>query len=53
MRLLLVLAALFGFAAPANAYWEYGHQTVAAIAWRNVTPATRAKIGLCSATPTY
>ena len=45
MRLLLVLAALFGFAAPANAYWEYGHQTVAAIAWRNVTPATRAKIG--------
>ncbi|NWP05766.1 hypothetical protein GY977_23530, partial [Escherichia coli] len=44
MRLLLILAALFGFAAPANAYWEYGHQTVAAIAWRNVTPAARAKI---------
>jgi hypothetical protein len=44
MRILLILAALFGFAAPANAYWEYGHQTVAAIAWRNVTPATRAKI---------
>ena len=45
MRFLIVLAALFGFAAPANAFWEYGHQTIAAIAWRNVSPATRAKIG--------
>jgi hypothetical protein len=44
MRLLLILAALFGFAAPASAYWEYGHQTVAAIAWRNVTPATRSAV---------
>ncbi len=43
-RFLVLLAALIGFAAPAQAYWEYGHQTVAAIAWRNVTPATRAAI---------
>lgn len=44
----LLLAAILGFAAsasPANAYWEYGHETVAAIAYRNVTPAVRAEIG--------
>ena len=39
----LALAASL-FASPAFAYWEYGHETVAAIAWRNVTPATRAKV---------
>jgi hypothetical protein len=44
-RILLILAALLGFASPAQAYWEYGHQTVAAIAYRNVTPAVRAEIG--------
>ncbi|WP_404336472.1 S1/P1 nuclease [Sphingomonas sp. MMS12-HWE2-04] len=44
-RILLILAALIGFAAPAHAYWEYGHETVAAIAYRNVTPAVRAEIG--------
>jgi hypothetical protein len=47
-RLLILLAALFGFAAtatPAAAYWEYGHETVAAIAYRNVTPQVRAAIG--------
>lgn len=47
-RLLLLLAAILGFAAtasPAAAYWEYGHETVAAIAYRNVTPAVRAEIG--------
>jgi hypothetical protein len=44
-RILLILAALLGFASPARAYWEYGHQTVAAIALRNVTPAVRAEIG--------
>jgi hypothetical protein len=45
-RILLILAALLGFAAasPAQAYWEYGHETVAAIAYRNVTPKTRAAI---------
>ena len=29
---------------PALAYWEYGHETVAGIAYRNVRPQTRAKI---------
>jgi hypothetical protein len=46
-RLLILLAAILGFgaaASPAAAYWEYGHETVAAIASRNVTPATRAEI---------
>lgn len=46
-RLLILLAAILGFgaaASPAAAYWEYGHETVAAIAYRNVTPATRAEI---------
>ncbi|URW74623.1 S1/P1 nuclease [Sphingomonas donggukensis] len=43
------LAAALAFvatiiAAPASAYWEYGHETVASIAYRNVSPATRAKI---------
>jgi hypothetical protein len=31
-------------AAPASAYWEYGHETVASIAYRNVKPETRARI---------
>ena len=39
MRLLPLLAAL-ALAAPAQAYWEYGHQTVANIAMTNVKPAT-------------
>jgi S1/P1 Nuclease len=45
-RILCLLAALIGLAAatPAAAYWEYGHETVAAIAYRNVTPQTRARI---------
>lgn len=45
-RLLLLLAALFGIgaASPATAYWEYGHETVAAIAYRNVTPQVRSRI---------
>jgi hypothetical protein len=45
-RFLLVLVALTGLgsATPAMAYWEYGHETVAAIAYRNVTPQTRAAI---------
>ncbi|WP_213980210.1 S1/P1 nuclease [Sphingomonas sp. dw_22] len=44
-RILILLAALIGFASPAHAWWEYGHQTVAAIAYRNVTPQVRATIG--------
>ncbi|MDT8759907.1 S1/P1 nuclease [Sphingomonas psychrotolerans] len=43
LPLLAVLAAFLP--AQANAYWEYGHETVAAIAYRNVTPAVRAEIG--------
>lgn len=31
-------------AQPANAWWEYGHETVANIAWARVKPATRARI---------
>ncbi|SFP53981.1 S1/P1 nuclease [Sphingomonas rubra] len=38
------LAAAALLAQPASAYWEYGHQTVAAIALANVRPATRAAI---------
>lgn len=40
---LLALLALF---APitANAYWEYGHETVASIGYRNAEPATRTAI---------
>ena len=45
-RLLPVAAALaaFVFACPVNAYWEYGHQTVAEIARANVRPQTRVAI---------
>jgi hypothetical protein len=43
-RLLILLATLIGFASPAHAYWEYGHETVAAIAYRNITPEVRAAV---------
>lgn len=45
-RLLLALCALFAlsFPAPAAAWWDYGHQTVAKIAMANVTPATRTQV---------
>jgi len=45
-RLLPVAAALAALvlASPANAYWEYGHQTVAEIAWANITPKARREI---------
>ena len=39
MRPLLLLAALV-VATPANAYWEYGHETVADIAMANARPST-------------
>lgn len=39
---LLALGALF--ATPAQAYWDWGHETVAAIAYRNVSPETRTQI---------
>ena len=38
------LFALFSFAAPAQAYWEYGHETVARIAWLEMRADTRAKV---------
>jgi len=38
------LFALFAFAAPAQAYWEYGHESVAKIAWLQMRPDTRAKV---------
>ena len=44
-RLALAAAACsLALAAPAQAYWEYGHETVARIAEANVTPRTRAAI---------
>jgi hypothetical protein len=46
-RLLAALAGLFAlvcFASPAQAYWEYGHESVARIAWLQMRPDTRAKV---------
>jgi hypothetical protein len=37
-------AAAFTIAAPAHAYWEFGHETIARIAMDNVTPKTRAAV---------
>ena len=37
----LALVLAFTAATPAAAYWEYGHETVAKVAWANVRPATR------------
>jgi hypothetical protein len=44
IRFLLAALALAFAAQPAAAYWEYGHETVARIAYANVTPRTRAAI---------
>jgi hypothetical protein len=47
MKLLRFVAAAlpaFMVAAPAQAYWEYGHQTIARIAYANVTPRTQRAI---------
>jgi hypothetical protein len=46
IRIRLLVAALLGvlIASPASAYWEYGHETVANIAWANITPRTRVAI---------
>lgn len=41
---LAAFAALLVLATPAQAYWEFGHQTVADIAYANVKPRTRAAI---------
>ena len=42
--LALLLLALALAPSPALAWWEYGHQTVAQIAYLNVNPRTRAEI---------
>jgi len=41
-RLAIVLALLLP--SPALAWWEYGHETVARIAWLSVNPHTRAEL---------
>lgn len=38
------LLALLAFAAPAHAYWEYGHESVARIAWEQMRPDTRRQV---------
>ena len=40
----IIAALACAAASPASAYWEYGHETVAEIAYANVTPATRAQL---------
>ncbi|MEG3154103.1 S1/P1 nuclease [Sphingomonas sp. RB1R13] len=42
--LLLALVPALILATPASAYWEYGHQTVAKIAYAEVRATTRAKL---------
>ena len=42
-RLLVALLALLA-AAPASAWWEYGHETVGRIAYLNVSASTRAEV---------
>ncbi len=44
IRTVIAGTAMLGAAAPTQAYWEYGHQTIAQIAEANVTPRTRAAI---------
>ena len=41
-RLLISITLLFAPLAPARAYWEYGHETVAHIAQANMSPKARA-----------
>jgi hypothetical protein len=43
-RLLIALLALVAPLAPAQAYWEYGHETVAHIAQANMSPNARANM---------
>ncbi|QDZ08399.1 hypothetical protein FPZ24_13730 [Sphingomonas panacisoli] len=45
-RILVLLTALTALlvASPAGAYWEYGHQTIAQIAWANIKPTTRTRV---------
>jgi len=43
-RFLAMLIALFT-ASPAYSYWEYGHETIASIAWQQMRPDTRRAVG--------
>jgi hypothetical protein len=38
------LLALFAAAQPAHAYWEYGHESVARIAWEQMRPDSRRQV---------
>lgn len=44
IRTFLAALALLFATAPASAYWEYGHETVAEIAWANIKPATKVQV---------
>ncbi|HEX2764846.1 MAG TPA: S1/P1 nuclease [Allosphingosinicella sp.] len=44
LKRLLALAALVILASPASAWWEYGHHSVASVAWLEAKPQTRAAI---------
>ena len=43
LRFLLLVAGLLA-AAPAAAYWDYGHRAVATVAWEAMKPQTRAEV---------
>jgi hypothetical protein len=38
------MVALLAFASPAHAYWEYGHESVARVAWEQMRPDTRRQV---------
>ena len=44
IRRLLVVLLLALAPTPASAWWEYGHETVARIAWLEASPGTRAEL---------
>ncbi len=44
MRALLTALLLILSMSPAKAWWDYGHETVATIAWNHVKPETQSKI---------
>jgi hypothetical protein len=43
-RLLALFALFFLFPAPASAWWEYGHYSVARVAWEAMSPHSRAAV---------
>jgi S1/P1 Nuclease len=43
-RVFAFLLLVFAFASPAHAWWDYGHKTIATIAWDHVKPQTRLAI---------